>query len=86
MPSVRSVLSTTRPGSTGRVKLGQPVPESNLSIELNSGSPVVTSTYKPAPWLSQNSLWNGGSVPSFCVTSYCIGLSFRRRTSSAGLV
>ncbi len=44
MPSVRSLCSTTRPGSTGRVKLGHPVPESNLSVELNSGSPVATST------------------------------------------
>ena len=37
-------FSTTRLGSTGCVKLGQPVPESNLSVELNSGSPVATST------------------------------------------
>jgi len=33
-----------RSGSIGRVKLGQPVPESNLSAELNSGSPLTTST------------------------------------------
>jgi hypothetical protein len=31
-------------GSSGRVKLGQPVPESYLSSELNSGSPDTTST------------------------------------------
>ena len=31
-------------GSTGCVKLGQPVPDSNLSVELKSGSPVATST------------------------------------------
>ena len=28
----------------GLVKLGQPVPLSNLSSELNSGSPVIMST------------------------------------------
>jgi len=44
MPMLLSWCSTTRPGSTGWVKLGQPVPESNLSVELNSGSPVATST------------------------------------------
>ena len=31
-------------GSSGLVKLGQPVPESNLSSELKSGSPETTST------------------------------------------
>ena len=40
----RSVLVVTRAGSSGRVKLGQPVPESNLSRELKSGAPETTST------------------------------------------
>ena len=40
MKRVESLCSTTRAGSTGCVKLGQPVPESNLSVELKSGSPV----------------------------------------------
>jgi hypothetical protein len=31
-------------GAKGRVKLGQPVPESYLSVELNSGSPETMST------------------------------------------
>ncbi len=44
MPSVPSDLETTWPSSMGRVKLGQPVPDSNLSSELKSGSPVTTST------------------------------------------
>ena len=44
MPWLLSVFCATRAGSIGRVKLGQPVPESNLSVELNSGSPVATST------------------------------------------
>ena len=40
----RSVLSTMFFGSSGLVKLGQPVPESYLSAELNNGSPDTTST------------------------------------------
>jgi len=28
----------------GLVKLGQPVPESNLSVEENNGSPLIIST------------------------------------------
>src|SRR6185436_1625547 len=40
----------------------------------------------PASWLSQYSLRNGGSVPSFWVTSYCIGVSFFFSSSSDGLV
>ena len=39
-----SCSSTMFPGSSGRVKLGQPVPDLYLSVELNSGSPVTTST------------------------------------------
>ncbi len=86
MPWVASRFSATRLGSTGCVKLGQPVPDSNLSVELNSGSPVVTSTYSPALWLSQNSFRNGGSVPAFWVISNCTGDSVRRSCSTGGLV
>ena len=42
--ALQSVRSYTAPGSSGFVKLGQPVPDSNLSSELNSGSPETTST------------------------------------------
>ena len=41
---VLSVFVVTFAGSRGRVKLGQPVPDSNLSSEENSGSPDTTST------------------------------------------
>src|ERR1700722_9892812 len=85
MPRVSSLCSTTRPGSTGRVKLGHPVPDSNLSCEENSGSPVATSTYRPAAWLFQKSLWNGGSVAPSCVTSYCNGVRRAFRSASDGL-
>ena len=44
MPSVESFISITLVFSMGFVKLGQPVPESNLSVEAKSGSPVMMST------------------------------------------
>ena len=44
MNRLRSSFSTTLSGSSGLVKLGQPVPESYLSSELKSGSPETTST------------------------------------------
>ena len=44
IPKVESFFSTTSVPCTGCAKLGQPVPESNLSNELNSGSPDTTST------------------------------------------
>ena len=40
----RSTFWRTFAGSSGCVKLGHPVPDSNLSRELNSGSPDTTST------------------------------------------
>jgi hypothetical protein len=43
MPYVLSACSVTL-GATGFVKLGHPVPESNLSVDANSGSPLTTST------------------------------------------
>src|SRR5581483_10586943 len=65
----------------GLVKLGQPQSLSNLSIEVNNGSPDTMSTYKPASLLSQNSFLKGRSVPFRCVTSYCSG--DRREMASA---
>jgi hypothetical protein len=44
MKSRRSSRSTTLTPTSGRVKLGHPVPLSNLSRELKSGSPETTST------------------------------------------
>src|SRR5689334_2202722 len=40
----------------------------------------------PASWLFQYSLRNGGSVPSCCVTSYWIGVSFFFSSSSDGFL
>ena len=41
---LKSRFSTTLAVSIGLVKLGQPVPLSNLSTDANSGSPETTST------------------------------------------
>src|SRR4030066_2492499 len=79
-----SLFSLTFSFSIGLLKLGQPVPESYLSSELNRGSPDTTSTYMPGFLLSQYSLLNGLSVPSFCVTLYCSGASIFLSSSSDG--
>lgn len=44
-----SSRSTMFPGSSGLVKLGHPVPESYLSVELKSGSPETMSIIYPFP-------------------------------------
>ena len=44
IPWERSVFSITKLLSIGLEKLGHPQPESNLSVEINKGSPVVIST------------------------------------------
>src|SRR6478672_5806846 len=40
----------------------------------------------PASWLSQYAFWNGRSVASCCVTSYCRGVSSFFRLSSDGFL
>ena len=45
MPWLLSSCCVMASGSTGFVKLGQPQPESNLSAEVKSGSPVTTVSY-----------------------------------------
>src|SRR3989337_3668767 len=80
-----SFFSLTFSFSIGLVKLGQPVPESYLSSELKRGSPDTISTYMPAFLLFQYSLLKGLSVPFFCVTLYCRGVSFFLSSSFDGL-
>ena len=48
--SSRSIIGA--PGK-GLLKLGQPVPDSNLSLELNRGTPEAMLLYMPGLWLSQ---------------------------------
>ena len=58
-----STVSFTGAPSNGFVKLGQPVPELNLSLELKSGALLATLTYIPSSLLSLYSPVNGLSVP-----------------------
>ncbi len=44
IPKRSSYDSSTNDASIGLVKLGHPVPESNLSVDENSGVPSITST------------------------------------------
>src|SRR5206468_5772121 len=74
-------VSTFSP-SIGRSKLGQPVPESNLCSESNSGCPQATQTNWPGSLTSFSSLVNGASVPFWRTTSYCSGVSSWRHSCS----
>ena len=47
MPCELSTFSTTLSASSGRAKLGHPVPLSNLSKDAKSDSPETTSTFVP---------------------------------------
>jgi hypothetical protein len=59
----------------GCQKEGQPVPESNLASESNSGEPQQAQRYIPASWQSQYSPVKAGSVPFSRHTWYCSGVS-----------
>src|SRR4029450_6642392 len=66
-----SASSRTLSFSTGCVNDGQPVPDSNLASEENSGVPQHTQRYMPSRWLSQYSPENARSVPFLRVTWNC---------------
>ena len=55
-------------------KLGQPVPESNLVSELNSGAPQQTQWYIPVALLFQYAPVNARSVPPQRATWNCSGV------------
>src|SRR3954470_14257475 len=48
IPWLLSGTSSTAPATAGSVKLGQPVPESNLASELNSSAPQAPQRYIPS--------------------------------------
>src|SRR4051794_35105604 len=82
MKRLLSGRSSTCSRLAGSVKLGQPVPESNLVSEEKSSVPQPTQRYMPCSWLSQCSPVNGASVPARRVTSYCSGVSCWRHSCS----
>src|SRR3989338_9543714 len=60
---------------TGSVKLGQPVPESNLVSEEKSSWPQIAQRNIPRSWLSQYLPVNGASVPPSRATLFNSGSS-----------
>ena len=63
MNRLLSSSSRTLAATAGSVKLGQPVPESNLVSELNSSLPHAPQRYMPVSFECVYAPVNGGSVP-----------------------
>ena len=63
MPWLRSCRSSICSKLLGSLKLGQPVPESNLVSEEKSSAPQTAHWYIPCSWLFQYFPENGASVP-----------------------
>src|SRR4051794_36479527 len=66
----------------GSVKLGQPVPESNFVLALNSSWPHAVQRYIPSSFECTYLPVKGGSVPWRRITSYSSGVSSWRHSSS----
>src|SRR5438445_7848550 len=82
MPWLVSLSTATARAAAGWVKLGQPVPLSNLSSARNNSVPQPAHEYRPGSWSSHNAPVNGRSVPRWRSTRYCSGVSSRRHSSS----
>ena len=66
------------------IKLGHPQWASNLVSEVNRCVPQTMQSYRPSSNTFQYSPVKGRSVPAFCVTSYCTGVSSDFSTSAEG--
>src|SRR5262245_32420034 len=75
MPWLVSRCTSTASATIGSVKLGQPVPESNLVVESNSSAPHPAHRYTPSSWQSQYLPVNARSVPAWRSTANCSGES-----------
>src|SRR4029078_7172634 len=82
MKKLLSVSVSTLSPVDGLVKLGQPVPDSNLSSESNSVLPQQTQRYIPGSFDCAYLPVNAGSVPFCRVIRYCSGVSSLRHSSS----
>ena len=82
IPWEKSLCRSTAAATAGSVKLGQPVPESNLASEANSSAPHAAQRYMPSSWQSKYSPVNGASVPACLSTRYWAGVSSCRHCSS----
>src|ERR1044072_4690938 len=80
---MNSVLSErVSAAAAAAVKLGQPVPESNLVADENSSAPQPAQRYTPSCLTFQYLPVNARSVPPLRSTSYCSGESLSRHWSS----
>lgn len=82
MNKLLSLSVSTLAFVAGRVKLGHPVPESNLSSESKSSFPQHTQRYTPGSLEALYFPVNAGSVPFCLVIRYCSGVSSARHWSS----
>src|SRR3954453_15593361 len=82
MKSELSARVSTAAATAGSVKLGQPVPESNLVSDENSSAPQPAQRYLPSGVPFQYLPVNSRSVPPLRSTSYCSGVSSSRHCSS----
>src|ERR671919_175833 len=82
MPCERSSRSSTASATAGSVKLGQPVPLSNLASERNSSAPHAAHRKEPWSLVTAYGWLNGRSVPCSRSTWYCSGVRRSRHSSS----
>src|SRR6185503_11174226 len=83
--SMKKVLSFSLPMfsfAIGEVKLGQPVPDSNLVSDEKRSFPQHTHLYVPFSWLFQNAPVKARSVPFLRVTMYCSSVRLFFHSSS----
>ncbi len=74
IPWLISLCSSTLPPAATSEKLGQPVPESNLASDENSGVLHAAQTYMPVSWFCRSAPLNGASVARSRMTRYCSGI------------
>ena len=72
-------------GLNGWVNEGQPVPDSNFSLESNSSVSQHTQAYRPGSNRLHIGELNARSVPFWRVTRYCSSVSWARHSSSVFL-
>src|SRR5262249_32360980 len=82
MNRLLSGRSSTASATTGSVKLGHPVPESNFVSELKSSASHPAQRYAPDASLWTRAPLNGGSVADLRKTSYWAGVSCSRHSCS----
>src|SRR5262245_10954635 len=86
MSHERSSCSLTAPAAAGAQQLGQPVPESNLASDANSGAPQHTHLNIPSRFSRLSACEKAGSVPCWRVMRYSSGVSSFRHSSSVLLI